>query len=193
MPKTLVLNKNYFPIRLASKYSAIGKFYCQMAEAIIVKDGNYLSYSWDEWLKLSEKDNWPEDTIFLHSTNNRIALPYILRCLHYTGVPKVSLRLTRKAIYERDEHICYLCGKEFTEGHLTLDHIIPRSRGGQSTWENLATCCKECNTEKGDKLLSEMHKKPKFTAYRPSTSNIAKLKLSIPEGCYREEWKVFGV
>jgi 5-methylcytosine-specific restriction endonuclease McrA len=59
---------------------------------------------------------------------------------------------TRASIYKRDDHECQYCG---SEKDLTLDHVIPRSKGGQDTWDNLVTCCSKCNLKKGNKLLSE--------------------------------------
>jgi 5-methylcytosine-specific restriction endonuclease McrA len=189
--RVLTLNRSYIPIRLATIYSTIGKLYCDVVEAIIVKDGQYSAYNFDEWVKLSSEDCWPADQKFLHSSTARVAIPTIVRCLKYDKIPKVSLRLTRRAIYDRDDHTCYLCGKQFSEGHLTLDHVIPSSRGGKNEWVNLATCCKECNENKDDKLLSELHLKPKFMPYKPVTSNMAKLKQEATEYC--PEWAMFGL
>lgn len=89
--------------------------------------------------------------------------PVIVQLLANVRVPRMILRPTRANILLRDEETCQYCGKHSRE--LTLDHVIPRSRGGQSTWENLVACCRACNGKKGNRLLKDvgMHllKQPK--------------------------------
>jgi HNH endonuclease len=79
--------------------------------------------------------------------------PVIVQLLANVRVPRMILRPTRSNIILRDEEICQYCGKHYRE--LTLDHVIPRSRGGQSTWENLVASCRACNGRKGNRLLKE--------------------------------------
>lgn len=79
--------------------------------------------------------------------------PVIVQLLANVRVPRVALQPTRANILLRDEETCQYCGKHTRD--LTLDHIIPRSRGGQSTWENLVASCRSCNGKKGNRLLKE--------------------------------------
>jgi 5-methylcytosine-specific restriction endonuclease McrA len=79
--------------------------------------------------------------------------PVIVQLLANVRVPRVALQPTRTNILLRDDETCQYCGKRSRD--LTLDHILPRSRGGQSTWENLVACCKHCNGKKGSRLLKE--------------------------------------
>lgn len=81
--------------------------------------------------------------------------PVIVQLLANVRVPRVALQPTRTNILLRDDETCQYCGKRSRD--LTLDHIIPRSRGGQSTWENLVACCKHCNGKKGNRLLKEVN------------------------------------
>jgi hypothetical protein len=80
--------------------------------------------------------------------------PVIVQLLANVRVPRMILRPTRANILLRDEETCQYCGKHSRE--LTLDHVIPRSRGGQSTWENLVACCRACNGKKGSRLLKDV-------------------------------------
>jgi len=80
--------------------------------------------------------------------------PVIVQLLANVRVPRMALRPTRANILLRDEETCQYCGKHLRE--LTLDHVIPRSRGGQSTWENLVACCRACNGRKGSRLLKDV-------------------------------------
>jgi 5-methylcytosine-specific restriction endonuclease McrA len=79
--------------------------------------------------------------------------PVIVQLLTNVPVPRMALRPTRANILLRDDETCQYCGKHARD--LTLDHVIPRSRGGQSTWENLVACCKQCNGRKGSRSLKE--------------------------------------
>ena len=81
--------------------------------------------------------------------------PVIVQLLANVRVPRVALQPTRSNILLRDDETCQYCGKRSRD--LTLDHIIPRSRGGQSTWENLVACCKLCNGKKGNRLLKDVN------------------------------------
>ena len=79
--------------------------------------------------------------------------PVIVQLLANVRVPRMVLRPTRANILLRDEEMCQYCGKRSRD--LTLDHVIPRSRGGQGTWENLVACCRACNGRKGNHMLKE--------------------------------------
>ena len=79
--------------------------------------------------------------------------PVIVQLLANVRVPRMVLRPTRANILLRDDETCQYCGKRSRE--LTLDHVVPRSRGGQSTWENLVACCRACNGRKGNRLLKD--------------------------------------
>jgi 5-methylcytosine-specific restriction endonuclease McrA len=81
--------------------------------------------------------------------------PVIVQLLANVRVPRVALQPTRSNILLRDDETCQYCGKRSRD--LTLDHIVPRSRGGPTTWENLVACCKSCNGKKGNRLLKEVN------------------------------------
>lgn len=184
--KILTLNKYYAPIRLCGWRSAICKLYGGAAKAVEVSDGVSSEYDWDEWLMRSLEE-MPAETKFVQTASQRVAIPSIIRCVRYDRAPNLKLRPTRRAIFERDNHTCYLCGKEFGDDDLTVDHLTPKSKGGPWSWENLVTCCKKCNNKKGDKTLKEFGAKPKFLPRAP----IAAALLFAGDG--PEEWKTFGV
>ena len=84
--------------------------------------------------------------------NNKHKRPSIIRLYKYVNLPYRKLVLSKDNIFRRDEHSCVYCGGS---SNLTIDHIIPKSKGGLNTWENLATCCFRCNAYKKDKTLEE--------------------------------------
>ena len=91
----------------------------------------------------------------VHSASNAVPVPSVIRLLAYRHIPQQSRALSRKNILLRDRNTCQFCGRQFPASELTLDHVLPRSRGGHSSWENLVACCYECNNSKGDRTPEE--------------------------------------
>jgi 5-methylcytosine-specific restriction endonuclease McrA len=91
----------------------------------------------------------------IHSAARTIKVPSVIRLLAYRHIPQQTRALSRKNILLRDRNTCQFCGRTFPASELTLDHIMPRSRGGRSSWENLVACCYRCNNSKGDRTPEE--------------------------------------
>ena len=91
----------------------------------------------------------------LHSARVAFPVPSVIRLLDYRRIPHRTRALSRKNILLRDRHSCQYCGRACSAPELTLDHVVPRSRGGRSSWENLVACCHRCNHRKGDRLPEE--------------------------------------
>lgn len=108
--------------------------------------------------------NWKRAVVLLFKEKARLISKRVIRLVNYVRIPFNFGRdsyPTRALIYKRDDHECQYCG---SKNDLTIDHVIPRSKGGQDTWQNLVACCTKCNLKKGSKLLSEtnmiLKKKP---------------------------------
>src|SRR3954449_3619301 len=133
--RVLVLNATYEPINVCS---------VRRATVLILK-------SRAEILERSERE--------LHSESMTIPRPIVIRLTAYVRIPRDAHRrkITRRAVFARDRWTCQYCGGE--RGTLTIDHVVPRSRGGDSDWENIVTCCAPCNRRKGDRLpkVAGMH------------------------------------
>src|ERR1700678_368306 len=97
-----------------------------------------------------------EQGAILHAALLRIPMPSVIRLLEYRRIPHQTRALSRKNILLRDRNSCQYCGVALPSSELTLDHVIPRSRGGNSTWENLVACCHACNRRKGNRMLHEI-------------------------------------
>lgn len=101
----------------------------------------------------------------VHSTRQALKVPSVIRLLEYRRIPHQSRALSRKNILLRDRYTCQYCGKTLPSGELTLDHVIPRSRAGESSWENLVASCNPCNNRKGSRTPEEagmkLHKAPR--------------------------------
>src|SRR5512132_3154714 len=91
----------------------------------------------------------------LRSASDTFRWPHVIRLVSYVRVPRaVKRKISRRALFARDGWRCQYCG---STGKLTLDHVVPRSRGGDSVWENVVTSCAPCNLRKGNRLLDEVH------------------------------------
>lgn len=97
-----------------------------------------------------------EQGVTLHAARVRMPMPSVIRLLDYRRIPHQTRALSRKNILLRDRNTCQYCACVLTASDLTLDHVLPRSRGGLSTWENLVACCHDCNRRKGNQLLHEL-------------------------------------
>ena len=91
----------------------------------------------------------------LHSARLTLHAPSVIRLTEYIHIPFERRSLSRKNILLRDQYTCMYCGKHFAPAELTLDHVMPRSRGGESSWDNLVACCKKCNHRKGSHTPEE--------------------------------------
>ncbi len=91
----------------------------------------------------------------LHSEKLSIHAPSVIRLTDYKHIPFERRSLSRKNILLRDHSTCQYCGRQYAPAELTLDHVMPRSRGGESAWDNLVACCKRCNHRKGSRTPEE--------------------------------------
>ena len=94
-------------------------------------------------------------THFLRTPSMRLPLPSVIRLVAYRFVPRHTRSVSRKSIMERDGFTCQYCRERLPAAKLTLDHVIPKSRGGRTSWENLVACCFACNNRKGNRTPSE--------------------------------------
>ena len=126
------------------------------------------------------------DGVLVRSPTYTFRLPSVIRLLYYIKHPHiVGVTFSKKNVFKRDRFICQYCGQMSTE--MTIDHVIPKSRGGRTCWENVVVACRDCNTRKGDRTLQEASmqlirkpKKPTFLFYL----NLAHLSASG----YHESW-----
>jgi 5-methylcytosine-specific restriction endonuclease McrA len=115
-----------------------------------------------------------EQGAMLHAARVRMPMPSVIRLLEYRRIPHQTRALSRKNILLRDRNSCQYCGVVLPAGELTLDHVIPRSRGGLSTWENLVACCHSCNRRKGNQLLHELKDMKLMREPRPFTLHTSR-------------------
>jgi 5-methylcytosine-specific restriction endonuclease McrA len=114
----------------------------------------------------------------LRSATGRFSWPHVIRLVHYVRVPRaIQRKISRRALFARDGWRCVYCGN--ANHRLTLDHVVPRSRGGDSVWENVVTSCAPCNHKKGNRLPHEVHMELRI---RPTPPNPALfIQLAAPK------------
>ncbi len=153
----LVLNRLYMALRVVSARRAFSLLCRNLAEVISVENGAYYAYNIDSWTEISQlKAQFErENHDFVRTVRYEIAVPRIIRLLGYDRLPRQDVKLNRRNIYARDHNVCQYCGKRFPTTELSLDHVIPRSMGGKTVWENLVCACVYCNARKGGRAPRE--------------------------------------
>ncbi len=117
----------------------------------------------------------------LRSASDTYPWPHVIRLLHFVRVPRaVKRKISRRALFARDGHRCVYCG---SANKLTLDHVVPRSRGGTSVWENVVTSCAPCNLRKGNRLPEEVHMRLLVAPSAPTPTLFVTLSAPrVPDG-----------
>ncbi len=123
---------------------------------------------------------------YITTTTARYPKPSVIRLAHHIHRPRPRLRLSRRAIFRRDGYRCQYCGHE--TARLTLDHVLPRSRGGAHTWTNLVSACAACNRRKGGKTLDEAHMRLLTKPNEPHVTYGTLFGLYLREN---QEWEPF--
>lgn len=121
----------------------------------------------------------------LRSEKLSLPLPLVIRLVTYVRVPRrIRLPLSRKTIFARDHYTCQYCGRQLPKSELTLDHVIPRNRGGETTWDNVVTACKVCNQKKGARTPQEAGMRLLSKPVRPRYIAF----VLLAEARYNEIW-----
>ncbi|UCE98926.1 MAG: HNH endonuclease [Planctomycetota bacterium] len=147
----LVLNKHYMAIRVVGARRAFSLLFRELAEVVSLEEGNYSNYDFHSWCEVSEfrRRFEPDGHDWVSTVNFYIAVPRIIRLLFYDRLPRNEVKFNRRNIFARDKNRCQYCGKRYPTCELSLDHVIPRSMGGKSVWENIVCACTKCNVKKG--------------------------------------------
>ncbi|MBX7169094.1 MAG: HNH endonuclease [Pirellulales bacterium] len=186
----LVLNRFYLAVHVINVRRAFGLLYRNLAEVVHLEDGQYANYTFDSWREISElKAQFKDpDSDWIRSVNFEIQVPRVIRLLTYDRLPKQTVRFNRRNIFARDSNRCQYCGHRFPTSELSLDHVVPRSQGGDTSWENIVCCCVQCNVRKGGRTPQEAHLKLIKQPVRPKRSPLLTIKLGNPK---YESWKSF--
>ena len=157
----LVLNRHYQAVRVTSARNAFVMLYVGRVRAL---DRSYESFDFQAWARTKPDEH--DETIGM--TSGQIRVPRLVMLSTYSRVPRAKVRLSRRNVFLRDGYQCQYCGVIPPTKDLNLDHVIPRSRGGGSSWDNLVTSCRSCNLRKGRELPDECGMIPRKHPVRPA-------------------------
>jgi len=148
----LVLNRNWQAIGVKTPADTFGMLMTDSATALHIEGNDVMSpLKWSDWLKLPIK----EEDLVVHTPNMVIKVPKIIVLCKFDKVPKKRPRLSSKTLWIRDKGTCAYTGRKLTPNEGNIDHIIPRSKGGQTSWTNCVLAHRDVNTKKGDRTPEE--------------------------------------
>ncbi|MCC6316034.1 MAG: HNH endonuclease [Thermomicrobiales bacterium] len=160
----LVLNQNYEPLNICNVRRAI----------VLVFDG-----------KAEILESYDQS---MHSASRAFSLPAVIRMVYLIHRPRPRVKLTRREVFIRDHFTCQYCGRQSND--LTIDHVIPKSRGGPHSWDNLVSACKACNHRKGGKLLGETRMTLRTPPHEPRAGAYYTIERRI-DGSIADAWEKF--
>ena len=178
---TLILNRSWVPIHVTTVRRAICLAYRDAAR--IICPTTMHPYTFPEWLAagVSSFDRWIE------GVGLRIAAPEVAQLASYNRVPSHRAPFTRRNLFARDGFRCQYCAERYRSDELTIDHVVPRSRGGETSWDNCVLSCVRCNARKGDRTPREagmtLRSRPRSPRWSPY--------LGLPSRYHLETWAPF--
>jgi 5-methylcytosine-specific restriction endonuclease McrA len=177
---TLVLNRNWQPVNIATVARALTMLWNE--SACVVDPDDFRTYSWSDWARLAPRDGEP----FLRAVTFRMRVPEVLTLTRYDRPRDTAVAFSRRNIFKRDHSTCQYCGARPGSAELTIDHVIPRAQGGTSTWENCVLACVDCNARKANRTPEQarmrLRRQPTRPAWKP---------LYASNGLRIESWSKF--
>ena len=174
--RILVLNRLWQPVNIVGVQRAFGLLLRDHAQVIYTGDSSFRMMDAAAWLKLSEGETPGDDEAYVTTVKLRIRVPKVLLLNSYDRLPVQEVRFSRETLFERDNYRCQYCGNSFEASQLNMDHVIPRDRGGRTSWENIVTSCIKCNSRKANRLPHQANmqliRKPERPRWRPFVSSL---------------------
>lgn len=186
--RVLVLNRLWQPVNIVGLRRAFGLLFQEHARVIFSDTGAFQVLTPEEWVAFSLENPPKRDSDAVHTVRIAIRVPRILLLNEYDKLPVKDVKFTRQSVFERDGYTCQYCGKPFKSRDLNLDHVIPRDRGGRTSWENIVTSCVHCNSRKANRLPHEAGMRVLRKPARPKLRPFVTLPV-VSE--LEESWKPF--
>jgi 5-methylcytosine-specific restriction endonuclease McrA len=177
----LVLNRSYLPVHVTSARRAFTLLYQGIARVV---NEQYQTFDFEAWSQLAVA----RDAEAIGTPGGRIRIPRVIVLVAFDRLPKRHVRFSRINLMARDNFQCQYCGRRPQRAELNLDHVVPRSLGGRSTWENVVTSCVDCNRRKGGRTPKQAHVKLMRKPERPRWTPLANLMWSSVR---YQEWRPF--
>ena len=177
----LVLNRHYQPVHVTSVKRAFALLYIGAARVI---EPDFSTFDFDSWAELG----FAAEHDVIRTMTRAIRIPRVIVLQMYDRLPRTKVRFSRLNIYARDDNTCQYCGGRFARADLNLDHVIPRSRGGATSWENVVCSCVPCNLRKGGRTPDEAGMRLKRPPFRPKWTPMFR---SATRRAFYREWRPF--
>jgi len=186
----LVLNRSFVAVHITNVRRAITLLFRQLAEVVHIEEGQFSGYSLDSWRELSALRSGfrGPDEDWIRAVGYDLQAPRVIRLVSCDRGPRQGLRFNRRNVFARDGNQCQYCGRGFPTSELSLDHVVPRSRGGVTSWENIVCACVACNVRKGGRTPQEARMNLVKQPVKPKRSPLLSIKLGNPK---YESWKSF--
>ena len=169
--RVLVLNRLWQAVNVVGVKRAFSLLAQDHANVIYSHQDDFLVLKFPEWVEFSINHPPEDDGNCVRTVRWNLRVPSIVLLNQYDRLPMKEVKFTRDNLFDRDKFTCQYCGGIFPERKLNLDHVIPRDRGGKTTWENIATSCISCNTRKANRLPHEakmkLVRRPQRPKFRP--------------------------
>lgn len=166
--QVLVLNRLWQAVNVCTVKRAFTLLFQGHAQVVRTDNRSFSTHDFNSWYHISQAEPEPE---MVSTISFKIRIPRVIVLLLFDRLPRKEVKFTRHNIFDRDKNTCQYCGKVFDRKDLNLDHVLPRDKGGQTTWENVVCSCIPCNSKKANRLLhqSGMHliRKPSKPKWRP--------------------------
>jgi 5-methylcytosine-specific restriction endonuclease McrA len=174
--RVLVLNRLWQPVNIVGTQRAFSLLLQDHAQVIYTGDSSFRMMDSAAWLALSEEEVPGDNEAYVQTIRLRIRAPKVLLLRNYAQLPVKEVKFNRENLFERDNYRCQYCGNGFAAAQLNMDHVIPRDRGGRTSWENIVTSCIKCNTRKANRLPHQANmlliRKPERPRWRPFVSSL---------------------
>ena len=159
---TLVLNRHWQPVHVATVARSLVLLWNHAAH--VVDPDNFQLHSWADWAKLTPQDG----ELFIRTVRFRLRVPEVLTLTKHDRPRYNAVTFSRRNLFKRDHSTCQYCGSRPGTSELTIDHVVPRAQGGQTTWENCALACVACNARKANRTPEQAGMKLRRTPLRPA-------------------------
>ncbi len=159
---TLMLNRTWQPVNVTTVARALVLVWNEGAR--VVDPDDFRLYTWNDWSSIVPQAG----EAFIQAVQMRLKVPEVIVLNRYDRIPAAEVSFSRRNIFKRDHWTCQYCGIQPASEDLTVDHIVPRSQGGISSWNNCVLACWECNKRKADRSVRDAGMKLRKTPQRPT-------------------------
>ncbi len=158
---TLVLNRSWQPVHVTTVARSLILLWNDAARVVDPED--YQALTWDDWARREPAEGMP----CIRSARLTLPVPEVIALAHYDRLPSTAITFSRRYVGKRDHYTCQYCGIQPGVDAITIDHVIPRSQGGTSTWTNCVAACEPCNARKSDRTPEHAGMKLRHRPVRP--------------------------